>query len=173
MNPDPRAVVLVVAVSVTSALLIVALVVISARLAFPLIEGWCARSNARLLTVFDWAEDAGLPYVSKQRARALFLSKLSVAQRRSWFLRRRFAVVASSGRCYTVSRYRPFNVRTPDALFCVSVAGPVPLYDKLLAQKLLLECDEQLFLARANVRTFSGAWSPLMAAARARFPLAD
>ncbi len=92
------------------------------------------------------------------RARELFLSKLGTGQRRSWLVRRRFTVTAPSGTRFTISPYDPYNIRTRDALFCLQVGGNVPDYDKLLAQKLLIECDEQLFLAKANVRTFSPAW---------------
>jgi hypothetical protein len=103
---------------------------------------------------------------AESRARTLFLSKLSPAQRRSWHARRRFTVRAASGRRYTVSHYDPYNIRTADALFCLQVGGYTPVYDKLLAQKLLLECDEPLFLAKANIRTYSPAWEPLRQAAR-------
>jgi hypothetical protein len=96
-----------------------------------------------------------LSRAAKRRARALFLSKLDRKQRRSWFFRRCFTVVAGAGRRYTIARYGPFNIRSDVAAYCVAVDGRVPVYDKLLAQKLLVEADEQLFLARANVRS---AW---------------
>lgn len=171
MNPDPVALLTIIAVSVVAALTIVTIVVVAARILIPRIEGFCARHDNRVIAALALSEDAALPHAAKSRARALFLSKLDPPQRRSWFLRRRFDVVAQSGRRYTISRYRPFNVRTRDAVFCVQVHGPIPLYDKLLGQKLLLEADEQLFLARANIRTLSRSWEPLMAAARARYPV--
>ncbi len=92
------------------------------------------------------------------RARALFLSKLSRSQRLSWALRRRFSVKSDSGTSFIVAPYDPYNIRTEDALFCLQVGGETPAYDKLLAQKLLIECDEQFFLAKANVRTYSRRW---------------
>ncbi len=116
------------------------------------------------------AEDARLPWAAKRRARALFLSNLDAKQRRSWHVRRRFDLTVASGRRYTISRYQPFNVHSSGAAFCVQVSGNIPVYDKLLAQKLLIESDEQRFLARANVRTLSPAWEPRLAAARARYP---
>ncbi len=111
------------------------------------------------------------------KARELFFSKLGPAQRRSWHLRRRFTVTAPSGRRFTIAPYDPYNIRTTDALFCLQVGGDTPHYDKLLAQKLLIECDEALFLAKANVRSYSRDWDGRKKAAlescRARGLLAD
>ncbi len=95
---------------------------------------------------------------AEDRARSLFLAKLTPAQRRSWLARRRFSVVAPSGARYTIAPYDPYNIRASDALFCLQVGGNTPDYDKLLAQKLLIECDEALFLAKANVRSYSVEW---------------
>lgn len=86
----------------------------------------------------------------RRRARELMFAKLDAAQRRSWQRLRRFDVVAPSGTRYTLSSYRPFNIRTSDAAYCLRVYGNIPAYDKLLAQKLLIEADEQYFLACAN-----------------------
>jgi hypothetical protein len=171
MNPEPAAVLAIIAVSLACALAVVALAVTGGRFGMPWIEGWCARHPSPFIAMLAMSEDAHLPWEAKRRARALFLSRLDDKQRRSWHLRRRFDVIAAGGRRYTISGYRPFNVRTGDAVFCVQVEGRVPVYDKLLAQKLLIEADEQLFLARANVRTFSRSWDARMAAARARYPV--
>ncbi len=111
---------------------------------------WIGRRAAGQDSAFDRAADA--------RARALFLSKLCAAQRRSWLARRRVTVTAPSGSRYTIAPYDPYNIRASDALFCLQVGGNIPDYDKLLAQKLLIECDEQLFLAKANVRSYSRQW---------------
>jgi hypothetical protein len=89
---------------------------------------------------------------ARRRARLLFLSKLDRRQRLSWRLRRSFDVIGRSGCRYTISSYQPFNVRTGHGAFCLQVAGQIPVYDKLLAQKLLIESDEQRFLALSNVR---------------------
>ncbi len=107
---------------------------------------------AALLFVVISGEDFGLPAEAKERARRLFFSKLDAAQRRSWTFRRRFDVVASSGRRYTIKPYGTFNIRSGPELFCVRVDGHMPSYDKLLAQRLLLEADEHLFLSIANRR---------------------
>lgn len=86
------------------------------------------------------------------RAKQLFLSKLSDAERYCWQHDRRLTVVASSGRCYTLRPYEAFNIRSGDDEYCLRVLGWVPAYDKLLAQRLLLESDEATFLATANRR---------------------
>jgi hypothetical protein len=99
-------------------------------------------------------EDAKLPRAARRRARDLFMSKLTRRQRRSWSMRRRFVVVAASGRRYTIARYGAYNVSADSTLYCLQVEGAIPVFDKLLAQKLLLEADEQRFLAQANVRAF-------------------
>jgi hypothetical protein len=121
--------------------------------------------------VLPWIESAvnesAFSRTAKARARTLFLSKLSDAQRRSWLMRRRVSVLAKSGRRYTLCNYEAYNIHAWDAAFCLQVDGELPSYDKLLAQKLLIECDESLFLASANVRTFSSRWQHLIAAARA------
>lgn len=100
-----------------------------------------------------FAEDRSISSAAKRQARRLFYEKLTPRQRLSWRFLRRFDVVARSGRTYTITSYQSFNVRTVEAAFCLQVAGRIPSYDKLLAQKLLLEADEPRFLALANVRS--------------------
>ena len=86
------------------------------------------------------------------RAKKLFLSKLSDAERRSWIGDRRLAIVGSRGGRYTLTPYESFNIRSGRDAYCLRVLGRVPAYDKLLAQRLLIECDELTFLAIANKR---------------------
>jgi hypothetical protein len=131
---------------------------------------FAASSVVAMIALAFTVEDATLPPASKRRARRLFLEKLDAKQRWNWFLRRRFDAVSAGGRRYTISAYRPFNIHAGDAVFCVQVNGRIPVYDKLLAQKLLIEADEQLFLAQANIRTQAARWEPLIAAARSRYP---
>lgn len=121
-----------------------------AWLAVHVLLPWIGRRAAGRDNAFERAAD--------ERARTLFLSKLCAAQRRSWLARRRVTVRARSGTRYTIAPYDPYNIRSNDALFCLQVGGNTPDYDKLLAQKLLIECDEQLFLAKANVRSYSRVW---------------
>jgi hypothetical protein len=98
------------------------------------------------------AEDGMLPRGAKRRAKRLFLSKLSTKQRISWLRHRRFEVTAVSGRRYTLLPYDTFNIRSGGDAFCIKVEGRIPIYDKLLAQRLLIESDERLFLTLANTR---------------------
>jgi hypothetical protein len=170
LNPDPAVVLTIIAVSLSGATSLIVTAFLFARIVLPRIEGWCANQEHPVLNMFAMSEDAGLLWDAKRRARALFYAKLDAKQRREWHVRRRFDIVAAGGRRYTISPYGPFNIRSAGARFCVQVDGDVPVYDKLLAQKLLVEADEELFLARANVRTLSPAWEQRMAAARTRFP---
>jgi hypothetical protein len=166
MTPTPGVFLEVMAVTAGLGLVLALAVVTVARIALPRIDGWCGRHEFPLIAALALSEDAALPPESKRRARDLFFAKLDARQRRRWHLRRRLEVTAPSGRRYVISPYKPFNIRSRDAVFCIAVDGAIPVYDKLLAQKLLLESDEQRFLARANVRTFSGTWKALVAAAR-------
>ncbi len=167
---DPALALRVLSVSVACGLVVAGIVVALVRACLPLIDGWFGRHENGFVAALLQSEDASLPADARQRARELFLANLTLKQRRSWHLRRRFDAIAASGRRYTISGYRPFNVSARDALFCIQIVDRVPVYDKLLAQKLLIESDEQRFLARANVRTFASRWGPLMAAARERYP---
>lgn len=86
------------------------------------------------------------------RAKKLFLSKMTDAERRRWNHDRSLVVVGSSGRRYTLRPYEAFNIRSGNQEFCLRVMGWIPAYDKLLAQRLLVESDEITFLAIANRR---------------------
>jgi hypothetical protein len=94
------------------------------------------------------------------RAKRLFLSKLSDAERRRWATERRLTVVGSSGRRYTLAPYEAFNIRAGTQEYCLRVVGWLPAYDKLLAQRLLVESDEPAFLAIANRRALQGDARP-------------
>jgi hypothetical protein len=115
-------------------------------------------------------QDRALPVASRRRARKLFLSRLTTTQRVSWFVRRRFAAIGTSGKRYTIGAYEPFNIRANDGRYCLAVDGAIPAYDKLLAQKLLLEADESRFLALANHRPTSRFARPGSQAIRAAQP---
>ena len=167
---------MVLAVVIGACLVSIALTLASAWYAYHVI---CPRAEAAVLRRFrprlanDFRGEDGVPSeAAENRARELLYSKLDPQQRRSWTLRRSFVVRAASGRKYVVSTYRPFNIRTSDAVFCLAVSGPAPGCDKVLAQKLLIEANETLFLATANVRTFSARWERTIAAARAQHAIA-
>ena len=94
----------------------------------------------------------GTIWRSQQRAKELFLSRLNDAERRRWAREQRLIVVGSSGRPYTLAPYESFNIRSGNESYCLCVLGRLPSYDKLLAQRLLIEADEKAFLAIANRR---------------------
>jgi hypothetical protein len=162
MTPAPAAIVTIVAVDLIGGAVLALVAIVLARVVAPRLEAW----SARRLSALGISRRSPFPREASDRARALFFAHLTPAQRRGWHLRRRIEVVASSGRRYLLAPYRPYNVRSDDAIFCLQVEGRLPDYDKLLAQKLLLECNETRFLANANVRTFSRAWEARIAEAR-------
>lgn len=87
---------------------------------------------------------------AQSRAKELFLSRMSDAERRAWSRDHRLTIVGSSGRRYTMMPYDAFNIRAGREAYCLSVLGWIPDYDKLLAQRLLIEADERTFLIIAN-----------------------
>ena len=95
---------------------------------------------------------------SQWRARELFLSKLTDEQRRYWRRERLLVVAGASGRRYTISPYGAFNIHCRQYSYCLRVLGPAPAYDKLLAQRLLVESDEQTFLALANKKDLRSSY---------------
>jgi hypothetical protein len=90
----------------------------------------------------EWAE-------ASRKARELLIAHLSPAQLEDFKRSGCFTVVGNkTGTSYKLGSGM---VRTPDASFCI---GPVdeglPRDDKVLAQKWLLESDEEKFLKIAN-----------------------
>jgi hypothetical protein len=144
LNPAPAVVFAALIVALASGLVLTVLGMLAARAVAPHLDALWARFER--------------PTPAVVRARELFLAQLDDRQRRSWFLRRSFEVRAASGRRYTIFPHQPFNVRARGAAFCLDVIDEIPDYDKLLAQKLLIETDEAHFLACANIRTLSRAW---------------
>lgn len=70
----------------------------------------------------------------------------------------RRGVIGWSEGQYKIAAQHSFNVthvETKEA-FCVVAAEPVPIYDQMLTQKLLLENEPEKFFAKANR---SGPWS--------------
>jgi hypothetical protein len=109
--------------------------------------------------------------VARFRARSLLLEVLDDHQRREYDEHKRFHVRGSRGRRYCVVADDRVgvvaNVNVVDeagkvlAVLCAHPSG-LPLEDSWTAQKLALECDEELFLATANVHR--GAVPALVAA---------
>jgi hypothetical protein len=97
------------------------------------------------------------------RARALLREHLDETQREHFERAGSFIVVAQSGRRYRIRAANTSNVRdeTDGANYCVQFRSDpqclsIPLEDLLLAQKLLLECDETQFLRIANKSSVTG-----------------
>lgn len=64
-----------------------------------------------------------------------------------------FKVVGNkTGRTYTIFPYAVYNILRDDNVnYCIaSKDHDIPLYDTMLAQKMLIECDEEYFLRKAN-----------------------
>jgi hypothetical protein len=87
------------------------------------------------------------------RAYDLLQDHLNEAQREQFESAGSFVVVAQSGRRYRIRAANTSNVRdeTDGSSYCVQFRSDpqclrIPLEDLMLAQKLLLECDEPQFL---------------------------
>ena len=95
--------------------------------------------------------------VADERAEQLLLSCLTAEQRMAWRTRRCFYVILGSGRRYRFdSNTYQGNVKLVNeadevlSSFCIHLRMGIPIYDHLLAQKLMLEADEQTFMRIAN-----------------------
>jgi hypothetical protein len=93
----------------------------------------------------------------RERAEALLVSCLNSAQRAQLAAQGSFEVRARSGRVYQIRRGRVQNVFELDGRghavrrLCAHPQDGVPDADTMLAQKLMIECHEEGFLALANV----------------------
>jgi hypothetical protein len=93
---------------------------------------------------------------ASDRAKRLLMDNLSPDQRRDFQATGEF-IVRTKTTAYKITSTYNFNViqlnkkGEPFAALCVRPAvDDIPLYDQLLAQKLMLETDERGFLAAAN-----------------------
>lgn len=93
---------------------------------------------------------------AQKRARSLLLRLLSRDQARDYDEHQWFQLQARSGRVYRIHRGRTRNVveiggdGSGIRRFCIHPEEYVPDEDTMLAQKLMLENDEERFLAIAN-----------------------
>ena len=87
---------------------------------------------------------------ARQRAEALLLAWLSPDQRAQYRSRGRFEVTTAAGHRYRVCPGGVVGLDPRGWAYCIEATSPVPLADELLAFKLLLESDEQRFLAVAH-----------------------
>ncbi len=98
------------------------------------------------------------------RARSLLLSCLTPEQEQEFIAHSRFTVTAPSGNRYRIHAGTQYNVQRLNEAgngveyLCAGPTGNVPLWDWMLAQKLMLEADEGAFLKKANRRDTEG-WS--------------
>lgn len=106
-----------------------------------------------------WEEQREARITAQARARELLRSHLDEAQRTEFDRSRSFIVVAPSGHRYRITAANTFNVQdeTEHSDYCMQFRSDpdcrgVPLEDLMLAQKLLLECDEREFIRIANKR---------------------
>jgi heme exporter protein D len=87
---------------------------------------------------------------ARQRAEELLLAWLSPDQRAQYRSRGRFEVTTAAGHRYRVCPGGVVRLDPRGWAYCIEAATPVPVADELLAFKLLLETDEQRFLATAH-----------------------
>ena len=87
---------------------------------------------------------------ARQRAEALLLAWLSPDQRAQYRSRGRFEVTTTAGHRYRVCPGGVVGLNPRGWAYCIESTSPVPVADELLAFKLLLETDEQRFLAIAH-----------------------
>lgn len=85
------------------------------------------------------------------RSRALLHRHLSAEQWDSLIHEKYFCVRAESGRMYKLEDKFTYNVRHGVVRYCLYTSPALPKADVLLAQKLLLENDEQRFKKVANL----------------------
>lgn len=114
------------------------------------------QESSRLVRSPSRSEYAATPglNLAQDRARELLLSHLNEEQRSHYNEHRWFMVLGSR----TLRRYRieihhlVANVRRIDdgARLCAHCNDNLPIFDHLLAQKLMIESDEDAFLAIAN-----------------------
>ena len=85
-----------------------------------------------------------------RRARTLLRRHLDLEQRREFDRHGRFKVSGASGSRYVIDLR---SVRSGPRIWCIQSTRVVPPYDLMLMRKLLIECDEQAFLATAHGAT--------------------
>jgi len=89
------------------------------------------------------------------KARELLVSCLDAEQAAEFAQQRQFHVTASSGRRYCIKHGRAGNVSSRGAdnrltSYCIHDLVGLPAEDTMLAQKLMIELEEDAFLLKAN-----------------------
>lgn len=95
---------------------------------------------------------------AKARAEELLMGCLDEEQRHQLLTRGRFNVRSASGRLYVIERGYAGNVFSGQTRFCIHMDHRLPEADHMLAQKLLIETDEDSFLRIAN-HSFNAAYA--------------
>jgi hypothetical protein len=105
-------------------------------------------------TLLRWNEQspADGPMAAEARARTLLLRMLAPAQREELERRDCFTVSVPGRGRFAILPRRTLNVLNLDSgeCYCCITATEVPLWDLMLAQKLMLENDPDQFFAVAN-----------------------
>jgi hypothetical protein len=98
-----------------------------------------------------WAGDAlARRRQAELRAEALLLSWLSPRQREQYRSHGWFDVVTAGGNRYRIWPWKVARLDVRRCAYCIEAIPWVPAADEMLAKKLLLETDEQRFLATAH-----------------------
>ncbi|MHB0978421.1 MAG: hypothetical protein ACYC1K_03430 [Minisyncoccota bacterium] len=91
------------------------------------------------------------------KAEKLLLEKLSHTQKLDWKANKYFLVKGNiTGISYKLKLARTYNIEAflfgkRIGMFCITTKdSSIPIYDLLLAQKLLIETDEKAFIEKAN-----------------------
>ena len=84
------------------------------------------------------------------RAMVLLRSCLTEAQKAQLDENACFQVTAPSGRVYTIMQGYAGNVHSRGWTYCIHMRSDIPEGDQMLAQKLMIETDEEGFLRIAN-----------------------
>lgn len=125
-----------------------------------------AREAARLRREAEAARQKAAEE-ARERAMALFESKLLEGEREQWAANQYVDVAGSeTGRVYRIKGGSSSgNVKIMDGervveSLCAAPSGTIPLGDKLLGQYLAIKFDERSFLDKANVTFYGGVNGP-------------
>lgn len=124
------------------------------------------RAEANRLRQEEWARQEAEREAQRKAAalvaEKLLLENLSQEQRQEYAHEKRFHVISQSGKRFQVKLGRAGNVMELNESgkgvnrFCIHPTEAVPDQDTMLAQKLLLETDEEKFRKIANRTAIAG-----------------
>lgn len=107
---------------------------------------------ARMMQVPRFVDFYLADAIAAEKSKQLLISKLTPAQREEFQATNGFAVALRDGRRMRIEKKNTFNVTDlgTGVKYCTQSATAVPIYDLMLAQKLMLEADPDSFFAVAN-----------------------